>query len=870
MLVSLLAVCMSLHGTDPAQATRTLDEGVKSRYGEALLREAYLILNPADVSVSELEGAIFLARKAALLEPENAERWYLLLALAGYAGDVLPASNAATAEALARLSKLRPADEQIRLRRLLLELDRRETAESRIAAFGKLLSPESVKVIGPAVASRLAYDLALLQSRTDDVEGFAKSMNLALSLSPSFPAAADTAAGFISERVEDPIDECELLVNAAMANPIELRGWTRLAALLMQEGAYGSAARVIRLAIPCFPNREDQEIGRNIAAADLALALWGSNRSADALQSLRQHESDSAQRQVTLIQTYNPELTRAECEAVPFPSSQLIATISAAIEVDFKSPNAGAALARLVKVAQDSADRDAPLNPTEPPKSAEEAARREAASSVAAAELLDAAVSAALLGAESALVDDLLAASGKRVPVPDDIRQRFDAWKRLQSGDAAGALASLGEETRDQPPTYFLRAACLEATGDRKGAARAFLDIARDMRGTMIGILAANRLKAVLGSPLPDKPEVKQLDGIVASIPSTMERYLNGLDVPIRFEVKPLASAVEPFDPIRVELVMTNQTTLTLAVTPTGPVENLVLVQPRLSSTTLEGVARLQPQIIPFDRAIQLAPGGSMSMTWDFAWSECGLRVSQQPLEGGLVDARVASNFNIIAGAYTAGPFGVMPTMRSILVQGVRMNDAWWESALRAASDLKSDHDLVQVALLAFVAEDKSVTAERKTAAGDAVKAAFEKMPPMAQAWLLLVGPRVAPSFGSVLELARATTDSDVRMCYLLAHCTSKVDPQIAAAERTGTEDGQLIAQVMRARFERELVRADERMRGQAANARTGATDRFKNMKKLRIEDIGDGSEEAQSGEVPPEPSGAPSGTPSGGQAPTP
>jgi len=862
MLASLLAVCMSWHGADPTQATRTLDEGMKSRYGEALLREAYLLLNPADISVSELEGAILLAQKSAILEPENAERWYLLLALAGYAGDVLPASTAATTEALTRLSKLRPGDEQIRLRRLLLEVDRRETAEARVAALGKLLSPESVKVIGPAIASRLAYDLALLQSRTDDVEGFAKSINLALSLSPSFPAAADTAAGFISERVEDPIDECELLVNAAMANPIELRNWTRLAALLMQEGAYGSAARVIRFAIPCFPNREDQEGGRNIAAADLALALWGANRAADALQSLRQHESDSAQRQITLIQAYNPQLTRAECEAVPFPSSQLIATIAAAIEVDSKSPKAGEALARLAKVAKDSADRDAPPNPTEPPKTPEDAAQREMASREAAAQLLDAAVSAALLGAEIAVVEDLLSASGKRVPISDVVRQRFDAWKRLQTGDAAGALASLGDATRDQPSMHFLRAACLEATGDRKAAARAFLDIAQDMRGTMIGILAASRLKAVLGSPLPEKPEVKQLDGIVASIPSTMERYLNGLDVPIRFEVKPLASAVEPFDPIRVELVMTNQTALTLAVTPTGPVENLVLVQPRLSSTTQEGVARLQPQIIPFDRAIQLAPGGSMSMTWDFAWSECGLRVSQQPLEGGLIDARIASNFNIIAGAYTAGPFGVMPTMQSILVQGIRMNDAWWESALRAAGELKSDSDLVQVALLAFAADNKAVTADRKVAATDAVKAAFAKMPPIAQAWLLLVGPRVSPSFAPVLELARATTDSDVRLGYLLGHCVSKEDPQIAAAERSGVESGPLIAQVMRARFERELVRADERMRGQSANARTGAADRLKNMKKLRIEDIGDASAGEQMDKAQP--------SSGGGQAPTP
>jgi hypothetical protein len=100
----------------------------------------------------------------------------------------------------------------------------------------------------------------------------------------------------------------------------------------------------------------------------------------------------------------------------------------------------------------------------------------------------------------------------------------------------------------------------------------------------------------------------------------------------------------------------------------------------------------------------------------------------------------------------------------------------------------------------------------------------------------------------------------------MLAHCTAKDDPQIAAADRSGDADSQLISQVMRARFERELVRADERMRGESAAARKGAMDRLKNMKKLRLEEIELEDRAAQGGAGQQQPGAAPSS----GQAPKP
>ena len=832
--------------SEPLVATATkqdlpLEQPARVRYADMLMREAYLSVSPTDLTPVEFEMAIVLTRKSALLEPENPDRWRMMLALASLVGDLSPSAVEASREALARLVKLCPTDQVIRLRRILQDVDRRETAEERAAALQKYLSPEAIKVIQTPVASRIAFDLALLDSRVGDVEAFGKDLATSLTLSPSFPAAAETAAGFVSEKVDDPVAECELLVTAALANPIETRSWSRLGALLLQEQAYGSAARVYQLALETMRLKEGVEAVIDVIVGDYALALWAAGRPDDAIQVLSQYVHDAKISQANTIQSGNIQLSWAECVAVPYSLPPLVAMLDAAIRVDSKNDGSALAISAMLASATEQAQmikqriQEQPREVMQSPEGKESADR---AMRHAAESLVDAATVAVWLDADSAAIQACIALAQERGPLGDDAAARFAAARYLKEGDLPKALSQFEQLPTLSDATQSVRAKILEAGGDRKGAARIYLDIARGNPGTLIGVCANSRLKSLVGTGVEPSASVGKLDGIVASVPPTMERYIAGTDHAVVFRIVPESETVGAFDPIRYRMSMRNDSVLTLAVSIGGPIKEHVLLQPRISSTTNLGVDRLVPQIIPFDRAIELAPGESMSMNWDLGWTEVGLRLNQDPIAGGIVDARASSNYIASTGYFGTGTLGESLNVAQVQVDGVRVTPEWISSVITRAQDPKTDRDLVDLVLLAFAAHKKHISGEQEAIAWKAVADGFAKLPVEAQSWVLLAGPRGAPGFEATLDLARATTLSDVRVAYLLGHCTSREDGQLAAAMRAGDPYSSMAVSVLAARFQREAVRADERMRGEGVGAGAGAVEMLKEEQRNTLSPV--------------------------------
>ena len=826
MLAIVLTLCLC--GQAQATPSESLADASTRRFGQLLMREAYLTVTPTDLAPAELDAAIFFATKSALLDPSDQMRWRILLGLCGFAGDLMPAAVEMTQVALERVSKLEPGDQMIRLRRLLQEIGRSQKAEEQVEVFRRYLTPEAIKVIGLPVASRLSFDLALLESRMGDVEAFGRDLAQALAFSPAFPAAAETAAGFANEKLDDPIGEAELLVTAILANPIEERMWGRLGALLLQEGAYGSAARVYQLAALAGRSKKVDDAIVDLIVTDQALALWGSDRADDAITVLQRHIAVCKAIQAVRIQSYNPAMTRAECEAVPFATPPLVAVVEAAIQASSKQPGAAEAITQMIAAATTQAEQDDP--PADSPEAGEVVnvqAQRDQAE-FAASGLLDTAVTAALIRADAPLVQGLIDAAEKKAPLSDDAKLRFGGWLKLMAGDGAGALAMLEQSSSTSSATLFMRAQALAATGNLKDAARGFYAIASSERGNLIGMLASHELKQIVGVGIPPNPSVAALDGIVASIPPAFEQYLSGSTNAFAFQVIPEKLLVEAFDPLRYRFIITNRTDLTMAVALGGPIKQNVLMQPRLNSSSNPGVDRLIPQIIPFDRAIELAPGESMEMMWDLSFTEVGFRLNQDPIAGSTVSMRGALNYVAEAGSFSAGTFGVQPQVPNVEVGGVRVNTAWIDAAIAHAASPTTDEDLRTMVLLGYAAKKKLLSDEQAKQAWKAIADGFAKLPAAGQAWVLLVAPHGVPEFDPVLEIARATTSGDVRGAYLLSFCLSPDDAQLEAAVRSNDPFALMAHAVIASRFQREAARADERMRGERSQAKMGVRDKTK------------------------------------------
>ena len=821
-LVVMACLCTAQASATAPQTPRSAAEGGRIRLADAYMREAFMMVSPTDILPNEIEAAIYLSRQSALMIPDEPERWRVVLGISSLAAEMLPLADAVSREAIEHLTRLCPNDEVVRLRRLVGEIDKRETVEDRTHAYEVFTTPEAVRAIGTDVAARLEFDFALFESRRGDTDGFAKHLERSLLLAPSFPAAAETAAGFIAERIDDPLGEGELLVTAAMANPVEVRLWSRLSALLMQEGAYDSGIRVNRIALECAMAQEAYSEVIDLMVSELVLALWGAGRETEALSETRKRLSVNREAFTDLVASLNPGLKRSEAATVPGPVSVLLTTIEAALESVTGDPEAVKAAEGIIatvvelQAGEDQRKRQREIRGIK-------GAADPAAAAQAATQLIDAATTAAILGADVKAIDEAVAAAEKRSPLDADTKAMFEGWKAVKGGDAAAAQEAFARVVVPGAAVQFGVARAFAQAGDRQGAARGFLAIATATRGTLIGLLANHELHAIVGQKLLPLPSVAKLDSVVASIPATMERYLTRSLPAISFKAMAEKRTLGPFDPIWYVLTLKNLTSMNLAVTPQGPIKEHVLLQPRLLMPGATVIDRLTPEIIPFDRKLDLAPNESMTMRWNFAWTGVGYRAVLHPVSGVILEFRGAANFSASIGGFKVGAFGVAAEVDRTEIEGVRVTPEWIASALASVASASTDEDVVNLVLLGYAIKGKLVPEETIPKAWEAIAEGFGKLPEDAQAWVVMAAPTGVTGIAAFLDKVRATTSPSVRAAYLLNYCKTTDDPQIAAAVRSGDQFAMYAALVVQSRFLREAARAEEKIRGEQQESQVGA-----------------------------------------------
>ena len=154
---------------EPSAAARAK---VVERLSRSFAQRARGLLQRDKVYIGLLDSAEALLQVSIELAPDNPQIWRIALDLATTMEDGDPSAAELSTQSLRRLNELEPANEMIRLRRIVDSVSRRQTVEERLAAYERLLAPESVAKIGNAVAARLAFDAAILRRRSGDIAGF--------------------------------------------------------------------------------------------------------------------------------------------------------------------------------------------------------------------------------------------------------------------------------------------------------------------------------------------------------------------------------------------------------------------------------------------------------------------------------------------------------------------------------------------------------------------------------------------------------------------------------------------------------------------------------------------------------------------------
>ena len=763
------------------------------------LRTAMILMETNSVNIQSLQDAVFLLQQATNLDPDNAEIWRTLLELL----DLQDRSedDQLRQTVLEHIAQLDPNDDVVQLRLINTSIAQRQTLQERIEAYEQLLSAQNRAELGAAITSRLALDLALLLSRNNDVQGYSNWVGEAVAADPSNRAAVAEAAGFFRMNVTDAFAEAELLTSLMLADPAEVVTQVSLAQLLLDHGAHTAADRIYGVSEDTF------EAGGSFAPsgmlADRAVAQWGRGHVQAALQTIRsrQDQADVMFRQ--RVRQQNPELTRLELARMKAPVAATLATIRAAIhnrlgDDQIESSLLGVQMAYQAEIGQ--------LRGAENPD---------------ASALLDRYLQAAWvlvwLDGDMELVtiflDNAKETLGENGLNPS-AQSRFDGWIALRRGELDQAIALLETHAEDDLAAQLGLALAQLRKGNRPDGAGGLLRVARAQPGSLIGVWAADLLAELIGrrlTPAELDPQAEQLTQLIDSIPLVYDRFPRDPSLAFALRVVPVKNTFKPYEPVIINLEITNHAPFPLAIDNGGPIRARVVLIPTMQIARDLRVSQLAPIVVDIDRRLRLEPRQTLVVPIDLRRTGINdLLNNMHPMRGALLRIRAISNFWVPKeGVIRPGVLGTESKLRQpIRVDGVRLTQPWVEHAISAAIAPASTDDLATMALLsrlALVLQPDQAAPELIQLVRESVQAlaeGFAKIDSISQAWLLAVLPPIG-LMEPMMAMARKSPDKYVQISYLLYHVTDPSDPMLDAAKRSDDPDIRSAADVVEAAIKR-------------------------------------------------------------------
>jgi hypothetical protein len=769
------------------------------RLASQFTRAAAALIETGTVSVRALDGSMLLATEAARLHP-TADRWRTVLKLAD-----LTEREDLRDEALAALIRCAPDDEVIRLRYITAAVEQRQTVEERIAVYRKLLGPEYRSRWGPAVTSRLCADLAFLLDRAGDVDGFAEWLAEAVAVDPSNRSAAATAAGFFRANVTDPYGEAELLTALVIADPTAPEGLVMLAELLLEHGAYAGADRLYGVAA-----RSREVLQQPVSAgllADWTVAQWGHGQWESALQVIqkRQRRIDEVYR--IQLRQENPALTPIDLARLHGPMTTTLATVRAAIHNRLADEHAAPALAAALEAYDLEIAGLTNAGEADQPDLAERH--------------LEAALVALLLGGEIEVAERHLEAAGTLLgeaglsPVAE---ARFEGWLALRRDDPVRAQERLSTVSNDDPAARLGLALARREQGAVRDAARDLYAVYQSRPGTVMGVWAGDVLAEMLERRVPPNDLALQLEALVESIPSIIDRFPDEPTQAVSVRLLPAKTTFDPYEPVVINIEITNNAPMPLAIDDGGPIQPQVALLPSMQMAREFGLGNVRPMIVDIDRRLRLEPRERLVVPVDLQRGPLAQFLHARPLRGATGTITGIIGFRMtFENVFEPGTLGSEVETPSFRVDGLRVTTGWIAESIESILVLEPEKDLDTIALLSHVVplmkqvrkEDPLRALEQfgprqlEDDATAAIIEAYGKLDSVSRAWLLAVMPRRSPPLAPLYVMAQKDDDRSVKLVYLLFCLEGPDDPMVDAALRGDDPDVRAIAEMIRYRMQK-------------------------------------------------------------------
>lgn len=758
----LLILALSSAITPVASAQFQPDEALAAM----LARRANRAVTVDPLTSAAIDVARHLYDLALELDPLDAELRRNALSLARLSDD--DRARRAHVEAMVAAD---PADDVLRLERINDVLDRYQTAEQLSAAYDRLLDPANTGSLGPPVASRLAFDAAILRQRMDDPVGFAERLSRAVALDPSNKAAAATAAGYFRMQINDPFAQGELLVNLLMADPTDIVSQGALARHLLEHGAYRGAARLHRLVIETY--RTARRFAPDDLMADLALAQWASGDDVGARSTIRTRQLEMNAMARMQASEQRPGMTIEERGAITTPLSLLLSTVQMAMR-DAAGEPPDAERLKLLREQYETMARAA-----EPPPAA---LRAEAA--------LELAWLMVWLGQDADGAEAMLRQAEALEPLTDAARGRFDGWIALRRGDVSAAAERLTPLAESDPAAAAGLGLALRHGEDALGAMRQFAFVVSRTPGSVLGVWARHQLASLMGSPVAPSDLASALERLASTIPGVIDRLPTEPGRLVSLRVEPLSAVIQPHEPIRVRVTITNTAPFSLGIGSNAPIRPTLVIEPRLYVAGVTMSTPPPPVVVEITRRLRLEPREALSFIVDLSQTSLGDIIGAVAIQGSGVELRGTLNYVLVDNnAIAPGVLGATARPAPLRVEGVRVTPEWLDDALASIAEPDTPDDLVLMSLLAEsvtfggTRQNEHVVARADRIVEELARS-FVKLDAVSQAWLIGVlpaGARLEP----VRQAAKGIDHDLVRIVYLLTNVTKRDDPMLEAALRS-------------------------------------------------------------------------------------
>lgn len=777
-LAILLTLVTGIVAAEPADISASTQGGSRSmrdRLSATLTRYAREVFGTEPLSVQGLSAGTSFLIDATTLNPDAEESWRLLLDAA-----ILTERDDLVERSLQAIVNLSPGDTAARLKRVWLAIDAAHTLEAKSELIGKYLGDENREAIGSTVASRLAMRLALLHRQAGNLDRFNTLLNQAIVWDPANLEAIAMKAGLQQNlEHEDPAAWAGVLLGLYRANPTDSAIAAELGISLLEHGAYHSAARMLLMA-----RSIEEAAGRDAGSdldADLIMARWGAGEIEQATRLLdeRQHLLNKLFQRISSQQSGDRTST-LEVAQLTAPASPKLAALRAMMAADASDPTV---LSDAIGEAIRSTDHLDQLREADQVPAAARAANLKRLLWLLLA-----------LDAAPGSIEDTAHRIAGIHPLDESEQAVLDV---LTGPDITPTdrLSSLRTLAADSHLAKLKLAQLLLSQGKKREAAGEFLALWRRSPGSLIGILSARQLSRLIGvDELPMDATAASMSDVIDTLPNVFNRFPNEPSLAVSMRVTPRSSVVSVFDPVLIDFQISNHTADPLPIGPTGPIRDLLLIQPSVD-VPYRDMQPGAPVLIDIGRGLQIPPHGQLDMSMDLRSTWVGTVLDSMPLHGVVVtveavlNVRVATAPTSMTPSPVPGPLGGEYTTGEMRVDGQRVSDAWIDATLKRLRESSTSRDAVDMALLAHIVSQQDaieggsrITVKQANEIAASLSEAWPRVGPLSQAWLVSTLPR-ADRLSSLWSLVESSAEPLVNRVALMRVVGEFSDPARALAD---------------------------------------------------------------------------------------